>query len=66
MIYLTPAERVERCLWPLVFVPEAERIEALQAMQQLIQAELARLWARTASPGHAWTWHEGAERKSER
>jgi hypothetical protein len=62
----TPADFAEMCLTPLQNFTETERIAALQAMQRLVQAELARLWARAASPGHAWTWHEGDERKSER
>jgi GH15 family glucan-1,4-alpha-glucosidase len=55
-IPLTPSDRAELCLALLLSGDDGEAVAALQALQQLVQAELARRWAESpfASVGHTW------------
>ncbi len=47
----TPAERAKLVMATVRYCPD--RIATLQALQRLVQSELARLWAeRNDSPGH--------------
>jgi hypothetical protein len=59
---LSPTDRAELCLALLLSGEDGEAVAALQTMQQLVQAELARRWADSplASVGHTWS---EAERK---
>lgn len=41
---ISPRERAEVALLLVLRCPEAERVDALQHLQQLAQAELVRLW----------------------
>jgi hypothetical protein len=49
---MEPRDRANLALLMLYLAPAAEHVAVLQAMQQLVQWELARLWSVVASPGH--------------
>lgn len=49
---MDPRDRADLALLMLYLAPASEHVAVLQAMQQLVQRELARLWSRAASPGH--------------
>ncbi len=50
---MIPEKLAAQLVLLLMRATEPERIATLQAMQRLIQTELARLWAeRNDSPGH--------------
>jgi hypothetical protein len=49
---MDPRDRADLALLMLYLAPAAEHVAVLQAMQQLVQRELARLWDQCASPGH--------------
>jgi hypothetical protein len=57
-IPLTPSDRAEFCLALLLSCEDSKAATASQAMQMLVQAELARRWAASplASVGHAFSW----------
>jgi hypothetical protein len=50
---MDPRDRADLALLMLYLAPASEHVVVLQAMQQLVQWELARLWSVVASPGHA-------------
>jgi hypothetical protein len=51
---VTPERRAELLLWLLPVLDVPERVATLQALQRLVQEELARIWGeRNDGPGHA-------------
>ncbi len=52
---MSPERRARFLLWLIPDeMDEVERVYTLQALQRLVQEELARLWAeRNDAPGHA-------------
>ena len=52
---MSPSDRADLALLLLYLQPRDEHIATLQAMQQLVQSELARLWREQNphNPGHA-------------
>lgn len=62
---MTPQERAQLALLLLQRAPEAEHVAVLQAMQQLVQSELVRLWRRADGMPGPYTWPI-VERKSEK
>lgn len=56
---MQPSERAQLALLLLQRAPEDEHVAVLQAMQILVQSELARLWRQTdGMPGHCYTKEE--------
>jgi hypothetical protein len=56
---MEPRDRADQALLMLYLAPAAEHVAVLQAMQQLVQRELARLWSGGGQSGAHTERHEG-------